>query len=210
MSSKKKPLPRKVLVVGDSNTGKTNLVARMLERSDRDDHFSEFVCHTFAFDFFDLSIDGIDVQIWDCAGVDRFAAKDSIVYNSVSAAIVVYDITNRSTFNSVGKWISRLRMYKATFPILIVGNKTDIDFVRQVPLCEALQYGAAVGLLLVEASALCMQGQRHREAVLLLVNKMLMSQSVPIAKTTTTTTTPSTANPSLFPKIILGFLSRFF
>eukprot|EP01015_Nassula_variabilis_P032264 TRINITY_DN7475_c0_g3_i1.p3 TRINITY_DN7475_c0_g3~~TRINITY_DN7475_c0_g3_i1.p3 ORF type:complete len:115 (-),score=29.27 TRINITY_DN7475_c0_g3_i1:60-404(-) len=70
----------------------------------------------------------INAQIWDTAGQERFRAITAAYYKGAQGAIVVYDITRKSTFGLLDKWIDDFRAYAGEEPvILIIGNKCDLE-----------------------------------------------------------------------------------
>nr|XP_008539428.1 PREDICTED: ras-related protein Rab-43 isoform X1 [Equus przewalskii] len=82
---------------------------------------------------------GIHVlQIWDTAGQERFRTITQSYYRSANGAILAYDITKRSSFLSVPHWIEDVRKYAGSNIVqLLIGNKSDLSELREVPLAEA-------------------------------------------------------------------------
>lgn len=97
----------KVVIIGDSAVGKSNLLSRYAR--------NEFNAHSKAtigveFQTQSMEIDGKEVkaQIWDTAGQERFRAVTSAYYRGAVGALVVYDISRRTTFDSVARWLQEL------------------------------------------------------------------------------------------------------
>jgi Ras-related protein Rab-11A len=97
----------KVVIIGDSAVGKSNLLSRYAR--------NEFNLHSKAtigveFQTQSMDIDGKEVkaQIWDTAGQERFRAVTSAYYRGAFGALLVYDISRRSTFDNVGRWLQEL------------------------------------------------------------------------------------------------------
>lgn len=97
----------KIVIIGDSAVGKSNLLSRYAR--------NEFNMHSKAtigveFQTQSMEIDGKEVkaQIWDTAGQERFRAVTSAYYRGAVGALIVYDITRRTTFDSVGRWLEEL------------------------------------------------------------------------------------------------------
>ncbi|KAK9708694.1 Ras family [Popillia japonica] len=117
----------KVIVVGDSNVGKTSLTYRFCERQ-----FLEAPEATIGVDFRErvLTIDGQDIklQLWDTAGQERF--RKSMVqhyYRNVHAVIFVYDVSNAASFDSLKQWIGEVDKHSFNdIPRILVGNKCDV------------------------------------------------------------------------------------
>ncbi|KAL0366696.1 UNVERIFIED_CONTAM: Ras-related protein RABA5d [Sesamum radiatum] len=98
----------KIVIIGDSAVGKSNLLSRYAR--------NEFNMHSKAtigveFQTQSLEIDGKEVkaQIWDTAGQERFRAVTSAYYRGAFGALVVYDISRRSTFESIPRWLDELK-----------------------------------------------------------------------------------------------------
>ncbi|KAI4356316.1 hypothetical protein L6164_000347 [Bauhinia variegata] len=97
----------KIVLIGDSAVGKSNLLSRFAR--------NEFDANTKAtigveFQTQVVEIDGKEVkaQIWDTAGQERFRAVTSAYYRGAVGALVVYDISRRSTFESIKRWLEEL------------------------------------------------------------------------------------------------------
>ena len=122
----------KVLTLGDSAVGKTNLLLRYSE-----DEFKNNYMMTIGVDFKSKVIDVDDfklkMQIWDTAGQEQFKVITESYYKEASGVLLVYSIDNRESFNNVNDWIVQLKA-KATgkLSIVLVGNKCDLEEERQV------------------------------------------------------------------------------
>lgn len=144
----------KVVIIGDSAVGKSNLLSRYAR--------NEFNINSKAtigveFQTQSMEIDGKEVkaQIWDTAGQERFRAVTSAYYRGAVGALVVYDITRRTTFESVGRWLDELNTHSdTTVAKMLVGNKYDLDNIRDVTVEEGKSLAEAEGLFFIETSAL--------------------------------------------------------
>jgi Ras-related protein Rab-21 len=93
-----------------------------------------------------VSGENVHISIWDTAGQERFHALGPIYYRDADAALLVYDITDKESFDKVRKWVKELR--KIVGPeiiIVIAGNKCDLEKQRSVNEEDAQQYAASVG-----------------------------------------------------------------
>lgn len=82
-----------------------------------------------------INVDGkrVKLQLWDTAGQERFRTITQSYYRSANGVIIVYDITKRSSFLNLQRWIEEVRRYTTSTVILaLVGNKADLDEERQV------------------------------------------------------------------------------
>ncbi|XP_012574132.1 ras-related protein RABA3-like isoform X2 [Cicer arietinum] len=142
----------KVIVIGDSAVGKTQILSRFSKNEFCFDSKStigvEFQTRT-------VIINGkvIKAQIWDTAGQER--AVTSAYYRGALGAMLVYDITKRQSFDHVAKWVEELRSHSDnTIVIMLVGNKGDLVDLRVVPTEDAIEFADEQGLFFYETSAL--------------------------------------------------------
>lgn len=96
------------------------------------------------------------LSIWDTAGQERYHSLGPIYYRNAHGAILVYDITDRSSFERVQKWVKELRKMvgdRNRICLIIVGNKSDLSRQRSVDAEEAACYAKSVDAAYLEASA---------------------------------------------------------
>ncbi|CAN0923163.1 Ras-related protein RABA5d [Linum grandiflorum] len=144
----------KIVIIGDSAVGKSNLLSRYSR--------NEFNAHSKAtigveFQTQSMEIDGKEVkaQIWDTAGQERFRAVTSAYYRGAVGALIVYDISRRTTFESVGRWLDELTTHSdTTVARMLVGNKCDLENIRAVSVEEGKSLAEQEGLFFMETSAL--------------------------------------------------------
>ena len=100
----------RLLLVGDSGTGKSSLLLRFTENKFNDQHVA-----TIGVDFkiktVFVSNRVIKLQIWDTAGLERFRTITNAYYRNVDGIIIVCDVTNYNSFVNVDKWIKEVNMY---------------------------------------------------------------------------------------------------
>jgi len=142
----------KLVVVGDYGVGKTALLIRF-----SDDEFSENYISTIGVDFRDRTVDTGDslvkLQIWDTAGQDKFKTITSAFYRSAQGVILVFDVTNRETYEHVEEWVADCqRNAPEGVARMLIGNKADLAD-RQVPSEEAEKFAERLGMPYVETSA---------------------------------------------------------
>lgn len=90
----------------------------------------------------------------DTAGEERFRAVTRLHYRGAVGALVVYDITSRSSFESVERWLMDIRMYSDTKTVIfLIGNKADLKNLREVSYNEASEFAIKYGLMFAETSA---------------------------------------------------------
>ncbi|GAB4861558.1 Ras- protein RABA4a [Ancistrocladus abbreviatus] len=128
----------KVLVIGDSGVGKTQMLSRFAK-----DEFSFDSKSTIGVEFQsrNVSIESkvIRAQIWDTAGQERYRVITTAYYRGALGALIVYDITKRQTFDHVASWVDTLRAHAdSSIVIMLIGNKADLADQRAVPAEDAL------------------------------------------------------------------------
>jgi Ras-related protein Rab-1A len=143
----------KILIIGDSGVGKSCILLRFSE-----DTFSESYISTIGVDFkiSMLTLDGkvIKLQIWDTAGQERFRTITSSYYRGSHGIIIVFDITNLDSFDNIRQWLQEIQHYSnERVSKLLVGNKSDLDYKRQVSYETAKEYADSLGLDYIETSA---------------------------------------------------------
>jgi len=114
--------------------------------------------HTIGVEFgtriIEVSGQKIKLQIWDTAGQERFRAVTRSYYRGAAGALMVYDVTRRSTYNHLSSWLTDARnLTNPNTVIFLIGNKCDLEAQRDVTFEEAKQFAEENGLMFVEASA---------------------------------------------------------
>ncbi|RZF40460.1 hypothetical protein LSTR_LSTR013922 [Laodelphax striatellus] len=96
----------------------------------------------------------VKLQIWDTAGQERFKSVTRSYYRGAAGALLVFDITNRESFNALSNWLSDARaLASPNIVILLIGNKKDLDADREVTFLEASQFAQENELMFLETSA---------------------------------------------------------
>ncbi|MFX0176915.1 MAG: Rab family GTPase, partial [Candidatus Hodarchaeota archaeon] len=147
----------KSIVVGDGGVGKTALTLRFSKG-----FFTEDYKMTIGVDFHvkTISIDTAEgsikckLQLWDTGGQERFSSIRPMYYRGSLGVVLVYDVTNSSSFEHLPQWIEEVRAnIKAEIPILLVGNKSDLADQRAVPIEEINIFTRDFNLYYMETSA---------------------------------------------------------
>ena len=152
--NKQKQTLYKILLLGDSSVGKTCFLMRYVNNTFQDVHMS-----TIGLDYKLKSVqldDGniIKIQIWDTAGQDRFRSITKNYYKGAHGIILIYDITNKQTFQNVQNWITTIKEEVSDkVKIVLVGNKIDEEESRKVTTEEGQQMAKQYGLDFHETSA---------------------------------------------------------
>ncbi|XP_042518372.1 ras-related protein Rab2BV-like [Macadamia integrifolia] len=144
----------KTILIGDSAVGKSNLLSRFVWDRFRLDS-RPTIGVEFAYWNTQVGDKLVKTQIWDTAGQERFRAFTSSYYRGAMGALLVYDITQRTSFNNLEKWLREIREYgDSDMVIMLVGNKTDMCHAREVSEEEGQRLAENEGLCFMETSAL--------------------------------------------------------
>lgn len=143
----------KYIIVGDSSVGKTCLVNRLTNNT-----FNSQYDLTIGVEFgsYNMKIDDneIKLQIWDTAGQESFRSITRAYYRGSSVAFLVFDITNRDSFQNVLSWYEDIKNFSnKNYIIYLVGNKKDLDDKRKIAYEEAQMFAEEHGLKYFETSA---------------------------------------------------------
>ncbi|XP_057797550.1 ras-related protein RABA1f-like [Salvia miltiorrhiza] len=144
----------KVVLIGDSGVGKSNLLSRFTKNE-----FSQQSKSTIGVEFATRSIQVDDkvvkAQIWDTAGQERYRAITSAYYRGAVGALLVYDVTRNVTFENVDRWLKELRGHTdSNIVVMLVGNKADLRHLRAISTEKAKAFAEKEHTFFMETSAL--------------------------------------------------------
>ena len=135
----------KTVILGDANAGKTTLVNRFITNIYDPNCISTIGvdCQTK-----DGKLNGMELKlmIWDFAGNRRFRYMFPEYLYGTLGGILMYDITNHSSFSHIGNWLSLIQKTNQRFPIILLGAKLDLDFIREVPRKVGARVAKSMGL----------------------------------------------------------------
>ncbi|XP_075681269.1 ras-related protein Rab-22A-like isoform X2 [Dermatophagoides pteronyssinus] len=142
----------KICLLGDTGVGKSSIVQRFVHNT-----YNPCMENTIGASFMTKTMyiksTCYKLNIWDTAGQERYKALAPMYYRGANICIVVYDVTSRSSFDSVQSWIRELRTYLLEKCLIcIVGNKSDLAD-RRVVMHYAKQYADSVDAFFIETSA---------------------------------------------------------
>merc|ERR1719272_1754482 len=142
----------KLVFLGNQSVGKTSIITRFMY-----DTFDNNYLATIGIDFLSKTLHvndrSIRLQLWDTAGQERFRVLIPSYIKDSSVAIIVFDITNRQSFENVNKWVKDVRDERGDDAIIaLVGNKTDLDEdgMRQVKTEEGVELARELDVMYVE------------------------------------------------------------
>jgi len=143
----------KLLMIGDSGVGKTCLLLRYAN-----DSFSPTFITTIGIDFKIKNVDiqgtRIKLQIWDTAGQERFRTITTSYFRGAQGILLVYDVTDRRSFESIRNWISQIQQHADVHVNkILVGNKCDMVDEKVVSTAEGQKLASEFGIPFAEVSA---------------------------------------------------------
>lgn len=144
----------KLVLVGDLGVGKSNLLCRYTRN---EFNIESKVTVGVAFDTIHVEISQkiVKMQIWDTSGQERFDSIVNAYYRRAVGAVLCYDITKRSSFESLDTWLKEIKTHADPGIVtILVGNKSDLVHLRAVTSEEGAEYAAQNDLLFIETSAL--------------------------------------------------------
>lgn len=144
----------KIVLIGDSAVGKSQLLARFARNEFNLDSKAtigvEFQTKTMVIDH-----KTVKAQIWDTAGQERYRAVTSAYYRGAVGAMLVYDMTKRQSFDHIARWLEELRGHAdKNIVIMLIGNKSDLGTLQAVPTEDAKEFAQRENLFFMETSAL--------------------------------------------------------
>lgn len=148
----------KIIAVGNQSVGKTSITIRFAT-----DKFSDDYKVTLGMNLStkNVRINGklVQMAVWDTAGQSSFEPLLPMYYRGALGAIVVYDITNKKSFEGVRKWFRDIKRFAEEIPVIIIGNKSDLEDQRVISfeegkeLAKELQENWSYGVYFKESSA---------------------------------------------------------
>ena len=149
-----------MVIVGDIAVGKTSLASRFVEDKFPKNHIASVGVAYFTKT---LVVDEhltVKFDIWDTAGQERYRSINTLYYRGAAAAVIVFDLTQRSTFDAMKtQWLDSIRSCADSNIILVIaGNKSDMKENRVIPQEEIDAFCQKENLLYVETSALTGEG----------------------------------------------------
>ena len=143
----------KFIIIGDSSVGKSNILSKF-----KDNKFNEKTQPSIGVQFIakNMVIDNTTfrLQIWDTAGQECFRSMTKIYYKNSSCAFIVYDITEKESFNNIGLWMNECKkVAPETILFVLIGNKCDLIDSREISYDDGLKFADKNKMLFFETSA---------------------------------------------------------
>ena len=143
----------KVLLLGNSNVGKSSLFLRFV-----DDIWNDTFVPTIGVDFkiktFDIDEKKIKMQIWDTAGQERFKNIIASYYRGAHGILLIYDVTDKDSFKNLSNWLIEIEKNASKNVLkVLIGNKSDLEDKRVVTYNQGKEFADTYGLKFIETSA---------------------------------------------------------
>ena len=143
----------KILVIGESNVGKTSIILRYTDNEFKNSGIStcgvDVKCKYVSLDDLKIRLD-----IWDTAGQERFRGLAKNYFRGANAFILVYDITNKNSYDKLKGWMNDAKeKIQNEYKMIVVGNKTDCKNEREVDYETLEEFGKKNNVLYMEVSA---------------------------------------------------------
>ncbi|MHA1378854.1 MAG: GTP-binding protein [Candidatus Helarchaeota archaeon] len=185
----------KVIVVGDGAVGKTAITIRFAEGR-FEEHYKMTIGVDFAIKLIEIGGYKVKLQVWDTGGQERFSYIRPLYYKGAMAAIAIFDLTNRESYENLPKWFQEVADNCGAIPLMLVGNKSDLPD-RAVETTEAQELSNKLGVEYFEASA--KNGQNINDLFRRL-GEILLASKIPAfaaaqASSVTEEVTPSVPTP---------------
>jgi Ras-related protein Rab-4B len=144
----------KLIIIGDAGCGKSALLHYFVEGRFKDGTPKHTIGVEFGTKVLQISGKRIKLHIWDTSGQERFRSVTHSYYRGAVGALLVYDMTNRATFENMKNWLLDIRTLAGSdVSIILCGNKSDLDGMRQVSLLEGSRFAQENDCMFLETSA---------------------------------------------------------
>ena len=144
----------KLMIIGETRTGKTSLISRYCKNEFSGGEYLSTIGIDFQIKNLVINSKKIRVQIWDTAGQERFRNIAKSYYQSSDGFIVVYDITNTESFQTLDYWVEEIKSNSQELSkMMLVGNKCDKEEGRQVKKDEGKNFAKKNNIKFYEVSA---------------------------------------------------------
>jgi Ras-related protein Rab-1A len=142
----------KVLLIGNSNVGKSSLFLKFV-----DDIWNDTFVPTIGVDFkiktFEIDSSKIKMQIWDTAGQERFKNIIASYYRGAHGILLLYDVTDKDSFKNLSNWLIEIEKNSSKNVIkVLIGNKTDLEDKRVISQNQGKDFADTYGLKFIETS----------------------------------------------------------
>ena len=145
----------KVVLVGETQTGKTCVIVKAIRDIFEEGDMTTYVASSYLLPVKTESGNKMNLEIWDTAGQERFRTVNKIFYKNARAVLLVYDITRKKTFEEIKNyWVDQAKTCACLNVVLgIIGNKSDLFEKEEVTEEEAREFAKSIGAFFMLTSA---------------------------------------------------------
>ena len=160
----------KILIIGDSTVGKTNFIKKYVE-----DKFNESYFASTGIDLVTTSIKiegkSFKIQIWDTAGQEKYRSMTKNLFLKTQGIVILFDISNENSFINLKGWMNDIKdECSGDIPIILVGNKSDLEDKRVIDKERAIEFAKNENLEYIETSS--KTGENINKALSLIIEKI--------------------------------------
>jgi len=142
----------KAIIIGDGKVGKTSIIRRYVHEQ-FDPQYKKTIGVAHAVKRLIINDCEVTLTIWDTGGQELFDCIRPQYYRGANGALIIYDVTNKESFDHLDKWFSDLYEQCGKIPIILVANKIDLVEKIVIPRDEGERYVLKKGLMFFETSA---------------------------------------------------------
>ena len=143
----------KYIIIGDAAVGKSNILLKYAHNQFKSE-YQLTIGVEFGVKNTEIKNKIYRIQVWDTAGQENFRSITRAYYKNSVCALIVYDISNKDSFNNVSIWVDDCRSQSPkTITLVLVGNKCDLEEQRQVTYEEGEEFAKENGMMFFEVSA---------------------------------------------------------
>jgi small GTP-binding protein len=165
----------KCIIVGNSGVGKTSIMTKSIDSDSQIPRsHSITIGAEFGIKVLKIGDKTIKIFIWDTAGQERFRSITRAYYREATTCILVFDICDQESFDSLHQWVKDVNEINEIKPLmLLVGNKSDQEDKRKVSKSDALRFAVENEMNYIETSA--MNGTNVSEPFHLITDRLIRS-----------------------------------
>lgn len=142
----------KAIAIGDGGVGKTSIIRRYVHNQ-FDEKYKKTIGVAHAVKRANIKDTQITLTLWDTGGQELFDCVRPQYYRGSNGVLVVYDVTNRESFEHLDKWLKDIYDQCGNIPIILVANKIDLTNEKVIPREEGERYALKKNLTFYETSA---------------------------------------------------------
>lgn len=165
----------KICLLGEANVGKTSLVYRFIENKFRGNYKSTLGVNLLKKDMNIPEFGDVSAQIWDLGGQESFRSLRKLYLEGANGALVIYDCTNKDSYEKLEEWILDFKEARKDQPLLLVGNKNDLTDAIKVKEREGTELAKRFNMDFISTSA---KAGTNVESAFLKITKKILKKNL--------------------------------